>query len=383
MGTSREYRKKLIGEVFRTVTLKASPLLSTNSKQLSTTASDGTFVAMNIMQDRWFLNSLFHCCLITLLAVAPATSFRFRDRPLNSWFSFRQRHKQIAPPRFSLVPSMDDVEDVDEDDDIPLTHILSLRNEIGPDRIRLILASQSPRRREILSMMGLDGLFEAIPSPLDESAFQQELLYGVGGAGVGGTAGRIPPGDWSSEVEDDAARRAYESTMTDPMQYTCRLAEEKARVLAEGLLRDGYVGLPVIVIGSDTIVEVDGEILEKPENEEDARVMLSRLSGRNHFVHTGVALYRIHRRTVNIDGTLVPEDENIIEVGLRASFTESAIVKFASLTDEDIDAYIATGEPMDKAGSYGIQGIGGQFVKRIQGDFFTVSNVMCMISALV
>ena len=86
--------------------------------------------------------------------------------------------------------------------------------------------------------------------------------------------------------------------------------------------------------------------------------MLTRLSGRKHFVHTGVAVYRVHQN-----------------VELVASFTDTAQVTFAPLSERDIDSYIATKEPMDKAGSYGIQGIGGQFVSNVSGDFFTVMGL--------
>ena len=91
----------------------------------------------------------------------------------------------------------------------------------------------------------------------------------------------------------------------------------------------------------------------------DAKRMIAHLSGNEHFVHTGVAIYR-----------LLPDDSS---VNLMASFTDTATVQFAALSETDMDAYVATGEPMDKAGSYGIQGIGGQLVSEIEGDFFTVS----------
>jgi septum formation protein len=115
------------------------------------------------------------------------------------------------------------------------------------------------------------------------------------------------------------------------------------------------------ILGSDTIVDKDGMILEKPKSEEDARRMLSLLSGSWHEVHTGVAIYKVNHRTD--------------EVLLVSSFTETAQVKFTMLSDEDIDAYVQTGEPMDKAGGYGIQGIGGQIVERLEGDFFAVMGL--------
>lgn len=207
--------------------------------------------------------------------------------------------------------------------------VLSLRQHLGPDKIRLVLASASPRRQEILNMMGLQGLFETIPSPLDESALQQSLAS-------------LPP-----------------------LQYTERLAGEKARALAETMVADhasdSTSHTPVLILGSDTIVELNGKILEKPTDAADAKRMLQALSGRNHQVHTGVALYSI-----------VKSDEKTLEVQLQASLVDTALVEFAELSDADIDAYVSSKEPMDKAGSYGIQGMGGQFVRRIEGDFFTV-----------
>ena len=128
---------------------------------------------------------------------------------------------------------------------------------------------------------------------------------------------------------------------------------EGVRVLAE---RKGAAVLPqlgdeVCIISSDTLVEIDGDPLGKPESEDDALAMLTRLSGRAHNVHTGVA---VHLR------------------GRVYSGVASTAVRFRSISQEEIRAYIATGEPMDKAGSYGIQGLGGAFVEGYDGDFDTV-----------
>ncbi len=207
----------------------------------------------------------------------------------------------------------------------------------------LVLASQSPRRREILDMMGLRDRYTVEASPLNESELQGELVRQ-----------KVPPRD-----------------------YTRRLAEAKARALAyaharkidvsdsggggEGYLNAGEVPRPaVFYLGSDTVVELDGTILEKPRDADDAKRMLRSMSGRRHEVHTGVALYRLVRGDV---------------ASLVASFTDTASVTFARLREEDIDAYVASGEPMDKAGSYGIQGMGGQLVEEIAGDFFTVMGL--------
>lgn len=212
--------------------------------------------------------------------------------------------------------------------------ILSLRQAFETRQVDLILASQSPRRREILDMMGLAGLYTTIPSPLDEAALQDELTK----AGI----------------------------TKDPQRYTQTLATEKARTLAETL---NDVTCPTIILGSDTIVDQDEAILEKPIDTADAKRMLHQLSGREHYVHTGVALY------VCLPGGTAPK--------LVVSFVDQAVVQFTTLDEADIEAYVASGEPMDKAGSYGIQGMGGQFVSSVQGDFFTVRYFIRVIKICV
>jgi septum formation protein len=210
--------------------------------------------------------------------------------------------------------------------------ILSSMQHIGGDgdtSIQLVLASQSPRRREILDMMGLAGKYSARPSPLDETATQLKLIQ----------------------------------ENTSPIEYTQRLAEAKAHALAVEEATSSTTTTPVLYLGSDTIVELEGSILEKPKDKADAMTMLRKLSGRQHFVYTGVALYSTHSK------------KHSEKVALLASFTATAKVTFVELSEEDIVAYVESGEPMDKAGSYGIQGIGGQFVSEIQGDFFTVMGL--------
>ena len=109
------------------------------------------------------------------------------------------------------------------------------------------------------------------------------------------------------------------------------------------------------MIGSDTVVSLNGEILGKPSDEEAAFAMLSRLSGQTHQVYTGVAVLAGKKQ----------EEERLI-------FFEKTDVEFYPVSEEEIRSYIASGEPMDKAGAYGIQGRGGRFVKRICGDYNTV-----------
>ena len=170
---------------------------------------------------------------------------------------------------------------------------------------RVILASQSPRRRELLSLVGIPHIVR--PADVDET-------YGAG---------------------------------EEPKAHAERLAREKAAVVA-ALEPDA------LVIGSDTIVVVDGDVLGKPRDELHAREMLTRLSGRSHVVMTAVAVqWR----------------------GVERSAVEEVGVTFHVLTADDIRAYVATGEPMDKAGAYGIQGFGATIVARVDGDYFAVMGL--------
>jgi septum formation protein len=136
-----------------------------------------------------------------------------------------------------------------------------------------------------------------------------------------------------------------ESQLADepPVEYVERLAREKCAITVE---RMGSRASTVAVLAADTTVELDGEVLGKTESDAEASVMLRRLSGRTHHVHTGVALWR----SPEIVSQVVTTD-----------------VTFVELSDDDIAWYVATGEPHDKAGSYGIQGAAGAFVKSITG----------------
>ena len=170
-------------------------------------------------------------------------------------------------------------------------------------RPRVILASQSPRRRELLTLIGMP--HEVRPANIDETF----------------RAGETP----SSHAE--------------------RLAREKVQAIAEP---------GAVVVGSDTIVVVDGDVLGKPADEVDAARMLGRLSDRSHVVMTAVA--------VSWNGRI---ESSVEEVG----------VTFHRLSEAAIREYIATGEPMDKAGAYGIQGFGATIVKRVDGDYFAVMGL--------
>lgn len=141
-----------------------------------------------------------------------------------------------------------------------------------------------------------------------------------------------------------------------PEETVLELARRKA--LAVAALHPGH-----LVLGADTVVSVDGCILGKPRDDTEAAAMLRQLSGRIHRVYTGVAL-------ANEKGCTV--------------FAESAQVEFIPLTDDQIAAYIATGEPRDKAGAYGIQGGGALFVRGIVGDYYTVMGLpVCPLAQIL
>ena len=169
---------------------------------------------------------------------------------------------------------------------------------------RVVLASQSPRRRELLDLIGI--VHEVRPADIDES---------------------------------------YQAGET-PREHAERLARGKVTALEPGE--------DVVTIGSDTIVVVDGEILGKPRDRAQAAEMLRLLSGRSHVVMTGVA---------------------VAWRGRLASAVEEVGVTFRALNDDEIRRYIDTGEPMDKAGAYGIQGFGATIVQRVDGDYFAVMGL--------
>ena len=169
---------------------------------------------------------------------------------------------------------------------------------------RIILASASPRRAELLSQIGVE--FELAPSPVEERPHPDEA----------------------------------------PPDYITRIA--RAKVIAVARHRESG-----LVIGADTVVVLDGRLIGKPEDRADAQDLLRQLSGRWHAVMTGVALYDVETRHEVAD-------------------YDKTLVKFGQLTDREIEWYVNTGEPMDKAGAYGIQGLGGLFVDEIAGNYYNV-----------
>jgi septum formation protein len=173
------------------------------------------------------------------------------------------------------------------------------------DTMHVILASQSPRRRELLTLVGISHTVQ--PADIDETP-------------------------WPNEA---------------PVPHTERLARAKAHVIADGEPE-------ALVIAADTIVVIDGAILGKPSDAADARAMLQRLSGRTHEVCTAMAV---------ANGARVASE--VVRVRVR----------FRTLDDDTIARYVETGEPMDKAGAYGIQGFGATIVEHIEGDYFAVMGL--------
>jgi len=182
---------------------------------------------------------------------------------------------------------------------------------------RIILASGSPRRRQLLTLAGI--AHEVIISNADETI----------------------EGAPDYQVEELAKRKslAVMKLMDTPQNP-----------------RD------TIIIAADTLVYINGRVLGKPGNAEEAFEMLKELQGNRHTVYTGVA----------IDKIVYPRHENQLANVMGVSFVSHADVFFRPLSDEEIRAYIATGEPFDKAGAYGVQEKGAVLVARVEGDFYTV-----------
>ena len=173
--------------------------------------------------------------------------------------------------------------------------------------MQIVLASQSPRRRELLDRAGF--LFEVIPSDRDEII-----------------------------------------TKTIPSEVVCELSYQKAMDVYENLAnQENY-----LVIGADTVVASEGEILGKPKSKQEAYDMLKKLAGKDHEVYTGVTFVY---------------NEDVLK---SHTFFECTRVTFYPMTDKEINDYIKTGDPMDKAGAYGIQGPCGIYIEKIDGDYNNV-----------
>lgn len=170
---------------------------------------------------------------------------------------------------------------------------------------RMILASGSPRRKELLQMLEVS--FEVLVSDTKEVI-----------------------------------------TKNEPAEVTKELSYQKAMAVARQV-EEG------IIIGADTVVSIDGKILGKPADKEEAREMIYKLQGKSHMVYTGV--------------TVIAKSGDMVSA---SSFAEGTKVNVAPMTENEIEAYISTDEPYDKAGAYGIQGLFGKFIEGIEGDYFNV-----------
>ena len=200
----------------------------------------------------------------------------------------------------------------------------------------LILGSQSPRRRELLERMGLR--FQVLTAEIDETKFETD----------------------------------------DPERSVRRICAAKAAAVADKL-KSAACGIELasdgaLMLSSDTIVVLDGRIMGKPHDEAEACAMLAALSGREHAVYTAFTLLPV-----------APGQSRSPDVGdaapLAVTHCEKTYVRFRELAREEIAAYVATGEPMDKAGAYGIQNLGAMLVESICGDYFTVMGLpVCRVA---
>jgi len=193
----------------------------------------------------------------------------------------------------------------------------------------LVLASASPRRRELLTQAGFT--FEVHPADIPEDPYPNE----------------------------------------DPIAYVTRLAREKAQAVYNEITNNcaseqrasAAPQVPQVVLGADTTVTLDNHILGKPSDPADAARMLRLLSGRDHRVITGVALVSANR---------------------TETAAEVTTVQFLELSDQEIAGYVATGEPMDKAGAYAIQGRAARWIPRIEGCYFNVVGLpIALVSTLL
>jgi septum formation protein len=177
---------------------------------------------------------------------------------------------------------------------------------------RIVLASRSPRRVDLLTKF------------VDEIFGEGQMTFDIEPADI------------------DETPFEHET----PLAHVQRLAQSKAQTIAQR-----FAGSDVVVIAADTTVDVDGEIFGKPENLDDARRMLNEMSGRTHRVHTAISVVRGEQQAHTVD---------------------SASVTLVQISEELMEWYLATGESLDKAGAYALQGDGGKLVETLQGSFTTV-----------
>lgn len=213
--------------------------------------------------------------------------------------------------------------------------------------MKIILASASPRRRELLTQIGLE--YEVMVSDTEERAESTE----------------------PAKVVEELARQKAENVCQKLAESQKELVQESSDGMAEEYAQEAFAGQPekhereastgqpeeLLVISADTIVACQGRILGKPGDEEAAKAMLRLLQGGQHEVYTGVTL--LYRRCPG-------------EPGQMHTLHEVTRVRFYPMTEEEIADYVATGDPLDKAGAYGIQGLCARYISGIEGDYNNV-----------
>ncbi len=237
--------------------------------------------------------------------------------------------------------------------------------------MKIVLASASPRRRELLARMGLE--FEVLPSSGEEIITKEvpsEVVMELAKQKAESVA---------EELMEKAEAVTEELKLKDESVAEERLKQEDdfgldtgSSTKEEDLLRNRKIPESLLIIGADTIVVNDGKILGKPHDANDACRMLRSLSGKTHQVYTGVCLMLIEEKNAKNSDMLYiscPSEEILQRETL---FAEKTDVTFYPMTEDEISAYVATGDPLDKAGAYGIQGICGKYIKGIEGDYNNV-----------
>ena len=202
--------------------------------------------------------------------------------------------------------------------------------------MKIVLGSASPRRRELLSQIGLD--FEIVVSDVEENV-TSTVPYEV--------------------VEELSAQKA--EGVWQLLNGKGETEQQKNAVLEQATDKE------LLVIGADTIVACDGQILGKPKDVEDAKAMLHMLQGRIHEVYTGVTV--LYGKKCAVEAAATNEKEWQSE---RRIFHEATKVSFFPMTEAEIESYVATGDPLDKAGAYGIQGLCARYISGIEGDYNNV-----------
>jgi septum formation protein len=241
----------------------------------------------------------------------------------------------------------------------------------------LVLASASPRRRELLTQAGF--IFEVHPAHIPEDPLPKEdpiayvtrLALQKAQAVFAELTKTQSPNDFPRSAVARVMSQGTTSVVPQELQNESGASAPEGssssiqnRLGAPGLASETWeTSNPIVILGADTTVTLDNHILGKPENEADATRMLRLLSGRTHHVITGVAIVTAARTEVAAEVTAV---------------------RFLTLSEADIAAYIATGEPMDKAGAYAIQGLAARWIPRIEGDYFNVVGLpISLVSTLL